>query len=116
MVVVVLLPEDLPSLSTDVQPIFSASCAACHGERNPAMGLRLVPARTYHTTVNVRSVELSSTDRIVPYYPRRSYLLLEFEGAAHDTTGVFRAHAGVTFTARELAIIRSWIRAGAPNN
>jgi len=109
-----------PTLSGDVQPILTASCAfsGCHGGASPAQGMSLVAGQTFANTVNVPANELASMDRIEPNQPDQSYLVRKIEGtqAAAGGSGARMPLGGAALSQSDIDTIRGWITAGALNN
>ena len=106
------------TLSTDVQPIFTANCTlrGCHSGLRPQEGLDLTPGRTYAETVNVAANQCRGGQmRIVPGDPSRSYLVQKLMGV-NLCFGTQMPKAGVSLPRSELDLIGGWICAGAPNN
>lgn len=109
-----------PTLSGDVQPILTASCAfsGCHGGASPAQGMSLVAGQTFANTVNVPANELASMDRIEPNQPDQSYLVRKIEGtqAAAGGSGARMPLGGAALSQSDIDTIRGWISAGALSN
>ena len=111
---------DTPTFATDVQPIFTASCAfsGCHGGASPAQGMNLSAGQAYANTVNVPSNELPSMDRIEPSDPDQSYLVNKIQGTQGDVGGSGQRMplGGDPLSDADINTIRAWIAAGADNN
>jgi hypothetical protein len=106
------------SLSTQVQPIFTAKCAsaACHSGARPAQGLSLSSAATsYAALVNVSSTQCAANKLVAPTLPDRSYLVWKLQGTGPCFLGS-QIPKGQPLAAADIATVRSWILAGAPNN
>lgn len=106
------------SLSSQVQPIFTAACTggACHGNRNPAQGLDLSSAAaSYANLVGVASSQCATTQRVKAGAPDQSYLMWKLQGSGPCFSGS-QMPKGQPLSAADQGIIRSWILAGAPNN
>lgn len=103
------------SFSTQVQPIFTASCTGngCHSGASPAQGLNLSSAAVSHAAlVNVASQQCPTTKRVMPQQPDASYLVWKLQGSGACFSGS-RMPKGQALTAAEQSTIRSWITAGA---
>jgi hypothetical protein len=109
-----------PTLSGDVQPIFTANCAfsGCHGGSSPAQGMNLSAGQAFQNTVNVASVELPSMDRIEPGQPGLSYLLNKIQGTQGTVGGSGQRMplGGSPLSQDDINTVRAWVQAGAPNN
>ncbi len=109
-----------PTLSLDVQPIFTASCAlaGCHTGAAPAQGLDLSSGNTFVNTVGIPSAQLPSMQRITPGDPAQSYLVHKIEGtqASVGGTGARMPFARAALSSTQIATIRAWITSGTPNN
>lgn len=109
-------PEEGLTLSGDVQPIFTANCAfsGCHGGANPVLGQNLSAGQAYGSIVNVTAQESPGLKRVLPGFPDSSYLVHKIQGT--QSTGVRMPLGGPPLTDPQIATIRGWITAGAPNN
>ncbi|HEX9100671.1 MAG TPA: fibronectin type III domain-containing protein, partial [Polyangia bacterium] len=105
------------TLSGQVQPIFTSSCAttACHSGARPAQGLDLSSGKSYGQLVNVLSNECSSTDRVAPGSAATSYLAWKIQGSGSCFFGS-KMPKGATLSAADINTILGWINEGAPNN
>ncbi len=108
------------SLSCDVQPTFTASCAlsGCHAGTNPQQGMNLSEGQTFTNVVNVQSNQ-SPLLRIARSDPDASYLVHKVQGT-HLTVGgccaQMPAGGGAPLTPAQIDTIRSWVSAGALDN
>ncbi|HEY0136292.1 MAG TPA: hypothetical protein VGB85_19540, partial [Nannocystis sp.] len=59
----------------EIQPIFTASCAGCHGGGQPAQSLSLAEGAAYAALVEVDSVGMPGTLRVAPGDPASSFLV-----------------------------------------
>ncbi len=111
---------DTITLSGDVQPIFTANCAfaGCHAGSSPALGQNLSAGQTYAAVVNVPSQEVPSLLRVHPSFPDSSYLVHKIQGTQGSVggSGGRMPLGGAPLTDEDIATIRAWIAAGAPNN
>ncbi len=86
------MPADPPSFEADIFPILQAKCNAkeCHGEKQ-------LPILTEYEQIEIQKKRIVKriTDINVPMPPWNSSVKLE---------------------AAEIQAIRSWVKAGAPNN
>jgi hypothetical protein len=111
-----LLPVATGStLSGNVQPIFTASCAissACHAAdgREPV----LTEGRAHAATVGVPAIQDSTRDFVDPFSPDGSYLLDKILGVA--SSGSEMPPDGRPLGSAEVEAIRTWILEGAANN
>ena len=126
--------EDTPVSFSEVQALFTRTCAmpACHG-RGPdggggSGGLFLTDGVTSHSSMVDRpSDQVSSVRLVVPGDPDNSYLVMKVEGTmrsrlpvqcavspGRNPCGVQMPQLAAPLTATERALIRNWIRAGAP--
>jgi hypothetical protein len=124
------------SLSLDVQPIFSASCASafCHGSPLGAP-MSLLPSDAFNSLVGVASCEAPSLQRVNAGHSAASYLLVKIEGtqsviqsAGGCATCTFPAGSTGNCGARmplggppylsdaEIQLIRDWVDEGAADN
>lgn len=111
------------TLSGDVQPILSSSCAfnGCHGGsilEPPGKPMSLDAGKTYSNTVNVPALELPSMHRIEPGNPDASYLVQKIQGTQGSVGGTGeRMPLGLPpLSQAEIDVIREWIANGAKNN
>jgi hypothetical protein len=106
-----------PSLTTQVQPIFTKSCtgAGCHSGVSPAQGLDLSSGKSYANLVNVASGECPATKRVLPSTPTMSYLVWKLQGTGPCFFGT-RMPKGQPLAAADINTISAWVAAGAPNN
>jgi len=110
---------DVPRLSTDVQPIFDASCTAsrCHNGTDKAAMLDLSSARASAAAiVNVPSGQCAPTSLVTPNKPDESYLVWKLMGAGPCFKKSQMPRGGMPLSKDELDIIRGWISSGAPTN
>ena len=108
-----------PTLSGDVQPILSNSCAfsGCHAGTSPQQGMNLSLGLTHSNTVNVPSNE-SGLDRIEPGQPNQSYLVHKIQGTQGTVggSGAQMPFGGTPLSQANIDIIRAWITDGAKDN
>ena len=123
------------SLSRDVQPIFTRSCAVggCHDAASSALpGLSLAPGDSYGSLVGVASCETSTLLRVIPRASNLSYLVLKLlgtqaqfgncqacsvtGGSTITNCGTQMPFGGSPLTDGELQLISDWIDQGAANN
>ncbi len=111
---------DQVTLSGDVQPIFTSTCAlsGCHAGSNPEEGLNLSAGQTFANVVNVPSRQLPGIDRVTPSRPDSSYLVLKLSGMHLDAggSGAQMPKGGTPLSMDQLGIIGRWILNGALNN
>lgn len=108
------------TLSGDVQPIFTANCAFanCHAGPIPVLGQNLSAGQAYGSIVNVTSQQVPSLRRVRPSLPDSSYLLHKIQGTQGTVggSGGRMPLGGAPLSNADIATIRAWIAAGAPNN
>lgn len=108
-----------PTLSSDVQPIFTASCAfsGCHGGSSPQQGMNLTAGQAHANIANVPSRE-SRLVRVCPGQPDSSYLVHKIQGtqATVGGSGDRMPLGGAPLSDAQIKTIRDWITAGAQNN
>jgi len=111
-------------LSTIQNAVLNPSCALpgnCHLGSNPASyNLDLTPGLTWANTVKVPAIETfrgNVLDRVnsTNANPAASYLYLKVIGTS-GITGLQMPYTGAYLCSNQVAAIRSWIVAGAPNN
>lgn len=110
-------PVDPTATFTRVQnEIFTPTCAAigCHDTIGRQSGLLLTSGASYQSVVNVPSVEMPQLARVTPGDPGNSYLYRKVTGSG--ITGDRMPQGGPPLSDAQLALIRDWIRRGAPND
>ena len=93
--------------------IFDARCTRCHGALGRA-GLDLRSPQSHGNLVDVPSTEVSLS-LVAPGDPEGSYLVHKLEGRP-DIVGSRMPQGGPFLGDAEIALVRGWIQAGAPNN
>jgi hypothetical protein len=99
----------------DVQSaIFTPSCAIsdCHTGNDPQMELDLGDGQALADTVGVPSLERPEYERIDPYNPDDSYLLMKVTGDDRILGDRMPAEAAA-LSDRNIALLTEWIRQGA---
>jgi len=112
-----LPPPDPTATFTRVQSeIFTPTCAtiACHHPIGQQSQLLLTAGNAYANTVNVASVEMPSLRRVAPGDPSNSYLYRKIIGSG--ITGDRMPQSLPPLTDAQIALVRDWIRRGAPND
>jgi hypothetical protein len=108
---------DQVTLSGDVQPIFTSTCAlsGCHAGTNPQLDLNLSEGQTFANVVNVPAMELATMNRVTPGQPNSSYLVHKVQGTHLDEggSGFQMPIGGSPLTQTQIDLIRAWIAAGA---
>lgn len=110
-------PPDPSATFTRVQnEIFTPTCAriGCHDLIGQQSQLVLVAGRAYENTVGVASVEMPQLQRIAPNDPSGSYLYRKITGVG--ITGDRMPQALPPLSDAQIALVRDWIRRGAPND
>lgn len=112
---VVTVPETI-TLSGDVQPIFTASCAtaSCHDAGTPAAGLDLSAGNAHAAIFNVASAQEPALFLADAGDPDASYLVDKIEGT--QTFGGRMPLGGAPLATTSTALVRKWIEAGALND
>ncbi len=109
-----------PTLSGDVQPIFSGVCAVtgCHVVTTPEEALNLSEGLAHSNIVNVPANQLTGMMRVRPGQPDQSYLVHKIQGTQASVGGAGNRMplVGTPLTQAQIDTIRDWIAAGAPNN
>jgi hypothetical protein len=111
------LPPDPTATFTRVQnEIFTPSCAtlACHDPLGQQSQMVLTAGRAYASTVGVNSVEMPQLHRVTPNDPANSYLFRKITGAG--ITGDRMPLNQPPLSDAQIALVRDWIRRGAPND
>ena len=103
-----------PSFTRDVVPILKTRCATCHLTGKEAGNIALYPAAAYASLVGAKS-PVSGFLRVVPGKPDDSYVIMKLEGThlAKGGKGARMPFGAGPLPAAQLALIRSWIKAGA---
>jgi hypothetical protein len=110
-------PIDPTATFTRVQnEIFTPTCGivACHHPIGQQSQMILTAGRAYDNTVNVTSVEMPSLKRIAPGDVANSYLYRKITGAG--ITGDRMPQSLPPLSDAQIALVRNWIRRGAPND
>jgi hypothetical protein len=101
----------------DIAPLLKSHCAPCHltGEEPGQMALH--PKGAYESLVGTQSTE-SKLLRVKPGSANDSYMIHKLEGTHLEVGGIGMRMPmeGAPLTADEIAMIRHWIDAGAPDN
>jgi hypothetical protein len=105
------------SFSKHVAPLLKDHCAPCHLTGDEAGGMALHPKAAYRTLVNTPSME-SKLLRVKPGSSKESYMVHKIEGTHLEVggAGMRMPMEGAFLTAEQVAMIRQWIDAGAPEN
>jgi hypothetical protein len=110
-------PPDPTATFTRVQnEVFTPSCAtlACHDPLGQESQMVLFAGRAYGNIVNVGSVEMPQLARIKPNDVAGSYLYRKITGAG--ITGDRMPLNQPPLSEDKIALVRDWIRRGAPND
>lgn len=107
---------EVVSFSTQVQPIFTDSCATCHLEGAAPTGLVLSAGTAYENMVGVPSVQ-SELMRVKPGDVQGSYLIHKLEGTQVEVGGSgMQMPVGAPLSAEVIDLIRDWVAQGAKDN
>ncbi len=95
--------------------VFTPICSSCHDGSSGALpgAMNLSPGNSYANLVNVFSREVSLA-RVAPGDPEGSYPFRKLTGSG--ITGQRMPFGGPFLDDATIAMIRSWITSGAPNN
>lgn len=109
-------PVDPSATFTRVKSEVLPACSAvgCHGSIAPQQNMILTSDRAYGMIVNVTSVEDPSLKRISPGDAPNSYLYRKITGVG--ITGDRMPLGGPFLSDAQTALVRDWIRRGAPND
>lgn len=110
-------PIDPNATFTRVQnEVFTPTCASigCHDPLGQQSQLILTAGRSYAQIVNQPSVEMPSVMRIRPNDPDNSYLYRKITGV--NITGERMPLNRGPLSDAQIALVRNWIRRGAPND
>lgn len=103
-----IAPTPAVDFITQIQPIFTAQCMACHNDiATNSGGLDLQPWASYAALVNVLSVEAPGVKLVEPGRPDRSYLM-EKISSAQPQVGT-RMRPGDPMALALQALMRDWI-------
>ncbi|UCE18048.1 MAG: hypothetical protein JSV84_14465 [Gemmatimonadota bacterium] len=104
-----------PSFASDIQPIFSASCAisGCHDATTASAELVLTEGQAYAQLVDVLSTQDAGKKLVTPGDAENSYLVMKLEDRASVGSAM---PLGSTLSDEEIQRIRDWIDAGAEDN
>jgi hypothetical protein len=106
----------LPSYAQDIQPLWDARCADCHNAHG-SEGLNLESGASYASLVNVTGVGgCRPMARVAPGKPEESLLLWRITSVECGPRMPLGGSDHFDRNPGELSRLRSWIRAGAPNN
>ncbi len=105
------------SFATQIQPIFTNSCATagCHAGPSGEEGLVLDPGAAFANIVNSPSSQQPGLLRVAPGDPDASYLLRKIVGGPGITGGRMPLNRPA-LPQSEIDLLRAWIAQGAPNN
>lgn len=101
-----------PTLASIQAQVFTPVCTGCHAGAGAPVGLRLDTANAYALLVGVASGEVPSLQRVKPGDPANSYLVHKLEGTA--AVGARMPFGGPYLDDATIAVIRTWIANGAP--
>lgn len=109
-----LVPMDFSvDYETEVQPIFTGSCANCHvSSPFPDAGLRLDPGKSYNDLVNVPSVQDGTLLRVKPFDASQSVLFSKVN-CDGPLVGLRMPLDRSPLTPEAQALIMDWINQGA---
>lgn len=102
-------PDTSITYSGTIQPIFNARCVSCHSASVPQSGVTLV---SYAATMASRGTQYNALI-VLPNNADGSALYDKLLGSPQFGS---RMPQGGSLTSQQIANIRAWINAGAPNN
>lgn len=95
-----------PSFKKDVQPFLVKYCVECHGDKKPKAGLNFT---SYGSLMNG-----GRKKPVIPGKPQNSLLILTMMSQGKKKMPPVKAKSQPT--PREIAVVRSWVQAGAKDN
>ncbi|HEV8702516.1 MAG TPA: hypothetical protein VGV60_14675 [Candidatus Polarisedimenticolia bacterium] len=112
-IVPVIPPANVPISFSDVQRIFSRSCAktSCHAGSSAPYGLSLEEGHSYANLVDVQSAQEPLLKRVEREHSELSYIIRKLEG-----NGLFArmpADGPPYLPDAEIQLIKDWINEGA---
>jgi hypothetical protein len=110
-------PIDPTATFTRVQnEVFTPTCAAlgCHDPLGQQEQMILTTGRSYGMIVNQTSHQNPGLARVKPLDPANSYLYRKITGVG--ITGDRMPQGSPVLTEAQIALVRNWIRRGAPND
>jgi hypothetical protein len=111
---VAVTPPPSYTFAADVLPILRTSCQSCHSGRSPSGGLNMSDSLAFANLINQGSGQLRGMDLVEPGDSTRSYLALKIQNTHRAAGGSGTQMPPSTSLTREnVAIITSWIDAGA---
>lgn len=111
-----IVPDPSATFTRVQNEIFTPTCAlvGCHGSAGTQAGMRLTQGVAYQSIVRQPSTEMPSLMRIAPGDEASSYLYRKVTGAG--ITGDRMPQGLPPLSDSQTALIRDWIRRGAPND
>lgn len=106
------------SFGTQVQPIFTTSCAlaGCHTGAIPAAGMNLSSGHAYSNLVNAMTSSCTTAMiRVTPSNVAASYVINKLTGVGMCSGNQMPAR-GSSLPTSQIDLIEAWICGGAPNN
>jgi hypothetical protein len=111
--------NSVPSLSTDIQPIFNNYCVSCHEPPSPQENILLTDGTTsFSNLVNQPSPSIPTKTLVVPFDTAHSYLYDMIRGRASNSDdnmpqGCTSSGLSPCLPPSLVQLIASWILAGA---
>ncbi len=104
--------------ATDVQPIFTNSCAlsGCHASSSPAGGMNLSEGSAYANIVNTESQSYSPFERVVPFKPDSSVVYNKILANPELSVGSRMPLGSDPLSEEQIAVVNFWIEQGAEDN
>jgi hypothetical protein len=110
-------PDPSATFSRVQSEIFTPTCAqiGCHDALGRQGGLELTAGVAHAQLVNQPSTEISTQIRVLPGDPLNSYLYRKIVGGP-NIVGERMPAASPPLSEAQIALVRDWIRRGAPND
>jgi mono/diheme cytochrome c family protein len=113
-------PAATATLAQVQEQIFTPYCANCHCPGGSGPMSLTDAASSYAALVGAdptnSTARQAGEKRVVPGDPSKSFLLNKLTGQMDFGEGDVMPQNGTSLTAAQVALIRSWIQAGAPEN
>jgi hypothetical protein len=108
--------EAFPLIQSRIFYARGCNVATCHGANSPRAGLDLTQESAYLNLVDVAATLPADKKRVVPGSAATSFLMQKLDGNLVAGEGSRMPLIGPALPADELALVRAWIDAGAPQS
>ena len=110
------IPDPNATFTRVQSQVFSPTCTqlGCHDRIARQEGLQLTSDQAYSSLIGRASVQMPSLQRVQPNDPDNSYLYRKLTGVG--ITGARMPQGLPHLSPADLALVRDWIRRGAPND